>query len=58
MWVKEVQKDSPADQAGLEKGDIILAFDGREIKEMIDLPRMTASTPVGKMVNVGIFRNG
>lgn len=58
VWVKEVVKDSPAGRAGLEPGDIILTFDGREIKEMIDLPRMTASTPVGKMVNVSIFRNG
>jgi len=58
VWVKEVVKDSPAGRAGLEPGDIILTFDGMEIKEMIDLPRMTASTPVGKMVNVSIFRNG
>jgi len=56
--VQEVIKDSPADQAGLESGDIILALDGQEIHEMIDLPRTVAARPIGEAVDVIFLRNG
>ncbi|MCM0080448.1 DegQ family serine endoprotease [Geomonas sp. Red32] len=56
--VSEVTKDSPADKAGLQGGDIILQFDGRTIHEMSELPRMVAATPVGKAVKVVILRDG
>ncbi|GFO56534.1 peptidase [Geomonas sp. Red276] len=56
--VSEVTKDSPADKAGLQGGDIILQFDGRTIHEMSELPRMVAATPAGKTVKVVILRDG
>ncbi len=56
--VAEVVKDSPASKAGIERGDIILAFDGKDVSEMSDLPRLVAATPVGKKVKVEIFRDG
>jgi len=58
VLVTEVVKDSPADEAGLKNGDIILSFAGTEIKEQIDLPRAVASTPIGETVDVTILRNG
>jgi S1-C subfamily serine protease len=54
--VQEVIKGSPAYQAGLESGDIILAIDGKEIHEMIDLPRTVAAKPIGAAVDVNFLR--
>ena len=52
------QKNSPAEQAGIKSGDIILAFDGKNINEASALPPIVATTPIGKTVDVVIFRNG
>ncbi|MGE5296495.1 MAG: PDZ domain-containing protein, partial [Solirubrobacterales bacterium] len=56
--VKEVPQGSPGDRAGLQLGDIILACDGVEIAEAIDLPRKAASTPIGEAVEFQILRQG
>jgi serine protease Do len=56
--VAEVLKESPAERAGVRRGDIILAFDGREIDALNDLPRLVAATPVGKEVKLTVFRDG
>src|SRR5438477_133968 len=48
----------PAKPAGIEAGDVIVKFDGKDIKEMRDLPRIVADTPVGKDVQVVIIRKG
>ncbi len=56
--VADITKDSPADKAGLKIGDIILEFDGKEIQEMNNLPRLVAATPIGKKVKIKILRNG
>lgn len=48
----------PAADGGIEAGDVILTFDGREIDEMRELPRVVASTQVGKAVRVIVFRDG
>jgi serine protease Do len=55
--VSQVFKDGPADKAGIQQGDIILTFDGKEISESKDLPRIVAAIPVGKTVTVKISRN-
>jgi len=56
--VGKVEDGSPAEKGGIKKGDIIIKFEGREIKEMSELPRIVAGTPVGKKVDIVIFRNG
>ncbi len=56
--VSQVLKGGPAEKAGIKQGDIILEFDGKEIKEFGDLSRIVASTPVGKTVTIKVFRNG
>ncbi len=56
--INEVVKDSPADEAGLQRGDILLTYDGEPIKELNDLPRLVAATAVDKSVKVKIFRDG
>src|SRR5204863_317888 len=56
--VAGIDDKGPAKPAGIEAGDVIVKFDGREIKEMRDLPRIVADTPVGKDVEVIIVRKG
>jgi serine protease Do len=56
--VADVTKGGPAEKAGIERGDVIVSFDGKEIKEMRELPFLVASTPVGKRVKVEVMRKG
>jgi len=56
--VSEVMKNGPAEKSGLKGGDIILEFDGRQIHEMNELPRVVAGTKVGKKVKALILRDG
>jgi serine protease Do len=53
-----IDDKGPAKPAGIEAGDVIIKFDGKEIKEMRDLPRIVADTPVGRDVEVVIVRKG
>jgi serine protease Do len=55
--VASVGEKSPADKAGIKAGDIILEFDGKKIDIMKTLPRVVASTKVGKDVQLKIWRN-
>lgn len=56
--IAEVAAGGPADKGGARQGDIIVTFNGKEVISANDLPRMVAETPVGKEVNVTVFRNG
>ncbi len=55
--VASVGEKSPADKAGIKAGDIILEFDGKKIDTMRKLPKVVASTAVGKSVQLKIWRN-
>ena len=55
--VLEVSKGSPADKAGIQAGDVITNFDGKDISEMRFLPRMVAETKIGKTVPITYWRN-
>ena len=56
--VAGVNEGGPADQAKLRNGDIILKFNGQDVKEMRTLPRIVAETPIGQEVPVTIWRDG
>ena len=56
--VAGIDEKGPAKPAGIEPGDVIVKFDGKEIKEMRDLPRVVADTPVGKQTPVVVIRKG
>jgi len=56
--VVETTKGSPVEKAGIQSGDVILKFDGKEISTMKKLPRMVADTPIGRKVDLEIWRNG
>jgi serine protease Do len=55
--VSQVLPDSPAAKAGLQQGDVILAFGDKPVDEMRDLPRVVAETAVGAKVDVKIWRD-
>jgi len=56
--VADVSEGGPAEAGGIEPGDVIIKFDGEDVAEMRDLPRMVADTEVGKAVRVIVFRKG
>jgi serine protease Do len=53
-----VDERGPAKPAGIEVGDVVLRFDGKEVRESRDLPRIVAATPVGRAVEVVVMRKG
>lgn len=54
--VSDVVVQGPVDEAGIKRGDVIVAFNGKEIKEMHELPYIVASAAVGQTVVVDIIR--
>jgi len=56
--VAGIIKGGPIADGTIQAGDVITKFDGRDIKEMRDLPRIVAESPVGKAVDVVIVRKG
>jgi serine protease Do len=56
--VAGVEPTGPAKPAGIESGDVIIKFDGKDVDSSRDLPRIVAETTVGKEVPVIILRKG
>jgi serine protease Do len=56
--VSQVAPGGPAANAGIERGDVIVSFAGKKIKNMHDLPFLVATTPVGRKVQVEVIRKG
>ncbi len=57
-FISRVYNGSPADEAGLERGDIIVAFDGVDLDQRNTLARLINRTSVGDMVELRIDRDG
>ncbi len=56
--VRSVEPGGPADQAGVEVGDIIVGFNGRKIERSSDLPRIVGGTAPGATVDIRVWRRG
>jgi serine protease Do len=56
--VAEVIEDSPAEQGGLERGDIIVAFDEKDVAAPNELQRIVANTTPEKRAKVKVIRDG
>ena len=56
--VSKVIEEGPGAKAGIEKMDVIREFDGKPVEDYDDLPRIVASTPVNKKVDISVIRDG
>ena len=56
--VADVAKAGPAERAGIKTGDVIVEFNGKEIKDSGELPLQAARTAPGKQAQLKILRNG
>lgn len=56
--VADVVKGGPAERAGIKTGDVIVRFDGKEVKDSADLPAQVARVAPGTTVQVAVLRNG
>lgn len=56
--VAGIIKGGPVDNGVVQPGDVIIKFDGQDVDDMRDLPRIVAESPVGKEVEVVIIRKG
>jgi len=56
--VADVIPGGPAEQAGIQRGDVIIAFNGKIVKNSHDLPSLVAATPVGGKATATVLRNG
>ncbi len=56
VLISDVQDDSPAKEAGFERGDIVIEYDNKEISDVNRLRNIVAQTEVGKKVEVKVLR--
>jgi serine protease Do len=56
--VADITADSPAERAGIERGDLIIGYDGTRIEQAHQLPALVAATAIGKTVRITVLRNG
>ncbi|MGH0031762.1 MAG: DegQ family serine endoprotease [Myxococcota bacterium] len=56
--VSKVEPGGPADKAGVQRGDVVVEFNGEPIEEMEELPRVVAGTSVGTKAKVVVLRDG
>jgi S1-C subfamily serine protease len=58
VLISGVEEDGPADEAGLEDGDVIVEFNGEPVTSTDDLRDMVRGTPVGEKVKIKVIREG
>jgi len=56
--VGDVLPDGPAAKGGVKRGDVIVMFDGQQVKDMEDLPKIVAATRPNSVVDVEVIRDG
>ncbi len=56
--VADVMEGSPAEKAGIKRGDVIVSYNGKKVKDNDQLPRLVGATEIGKKVKVGLIREG
>ncbi len=56
--VSDVNEQGPALKAGLQRGDVIVEFDGKDVQSISELRNRVAATPVGSNVKIKVMRDG
>lgn len=57
-FVAGVEAESPAAEAGLREGDVIVSFDGESVRSVAELVRLVRETPTGRSVRLEVVRDG
>ncbi len=58
VYIGEVEKDSPAEKAGLKSGDVITEFNGQRVEGVAQFRRLVRETPSGHTVSITVWRDG
>jgi serine protease Do len=58
VLVERMTRDSPAYDAGIRPGDVIVSVDGKPVEDVGQLLRLVADAPIGSSVAVGAYRDG
>ena len=58
VLISDIVNGSPAEKAGLLRGDVIIRFEGKEIESAHRLSQLAAATAPGTLTNVDLLRNG
>jgi serine protease Do len=58
VLVGDVVEDSPSEKAGIQRGDVITEFDGKEVRDVTSLRNMVAGTEPDKVVKIKLIRDG
>jgi len=56
--VDDVDRDSPAEKAGLKAGDVVVEYDGERVRSARQLTRLVQETPEGRQVTLAVLRDG
>jgi serine protease Do len=56
--VASIDPDGPAAKSGIQQGDVIVKFDGKDVVTMRGLPRLVSQTQIGREVEIEVSRNG
>jgi len=56
--ISSVMRGSPADKAGIRQGDVVVGFNGGDVRDPAQLQRFVAEAGVGKSVKITLFRDG
>jgi membrane-associated protease RseP (regulator of RpoE activity) len=56
--VEEVMKESAAEKAGVKAGDVVVQFDGENVRSAAQLTRLVRETAAGRTVKMGVIRDG
>jgi serine protease Do len=56
--IDEVVQDSPAEQAGIKAGDVVVEYDGERVRGARQFTRLVQETPEGRSVKIGVLRDG
>jgi serine protease Do len=58
IYIKDVTSFSAAERAGIQAGDVVVKFDGEEVKTVSDINKLKAKHKIGDTVKIELVRNG
>jgi serine protease Do len=58
VLIADVTADSPAEKAGIKKGDVVVEFDGERVRSVRQFMRLVQETPAGRRVSAALTRDG